>query len=317
MNRYLALCHALTLLEDPIRLDDFTQQVLASNPLFDTPCSRPLKFIDVLKAEQIIRERSRHLQLSPTGQLLHQHLLKWTQRDKEKIKVLRAVREQSAEEPLQAECPNCGSAYCGRYLFVVLIERLYRGLKHWNDWREGELEMIASVLQQRYRGELFILNQSLHFQALSPPRQQALGLLFETHADIASELQQDFMRQFVCQLLIRHLPELPPRAQLVSRLLFDHALLEPELQQQLQVLDSAPLFALLKEPQERPQGNIIRVSRAGRFTPPEPSSEPFREQATEQGLLYLQENQNHYLLLLQQLEGAWRIKSTLPCLPPS
>ena len=51
MNRYLAICHALSLLEDEIRPEKYAEIVLAANPLFHTPCSRPLRFIDVLKAE--------------------------------------------------------------------------------------------------------------------------------------------------------------------------------------------------------------------------------------------------------------------------
>ena len=299
MNLYLAITHTLSLLEQPMTPEAFAAAVQPANPLFASPCITPQAFLRWLSEEGLLQERRESYRLGPVGELLHQHVLNWTARDKAAIQQQTAVRRAGGEAPVDPDCPVCGTRFCAHYLFVVLLERLYAGLAVWNAWEEGEAALLAQALNAYHaEGPLFLLDQTEPLHALSPARRESLERLLTTaEAEAGPELLADFYLKSRQRLL---LPELSLPYQPVSRLRFEQGLLEPEKLQALRRLAYPSLFPEPQNPgsQGHFQGHFIRLAR--------PGLNPAREGA----LLWLDDNSTDRLLLLESAPSGWQLRKT-------
>jgi len=308
MNRYLAICHTLTLLEDPLELEAFRAAVIPANPLFQGGCSSPEKFLWLLCDEGLLKRQRKYFQLSALGQMLHQHLLNWTARDKAAIQQRKAVLQaQQALEPLQSACPACGSEFCARYLFVVLLERLLAGLESWNAWAPQEPELIVAALEQSYpkAQHIYLLNQTQTLQHLPAGQRKALKATLQT--ELSAQADPDLLRQFVTlsqqRLLLSGWPawfggQLNARLQLVSRLQLDYGLLPAERLQILQPLAQAGLLSRSEpQPDSPEQSVLVQVSRAARLGP--------------QAILHLSCGSERELLWLEQAPE-WQVQARWP-----
>ncbi|MBF2055486.1 MAG: hypothetical protein IGS03_18710 [Candidatus Sericytochromatia bacterium] len=148
MNHYLAFCHALSLLEQPISAKAFAAAVAkAGNPLFDSACSRPQHFLRVLQHEGVLQLQQGRFQLQGAGLLLYSQVLNWSARDKAAIQARRA--RQPAPPPLVICCAQCGSRFCGLHLTLGLLQRVYSGLASWQAWSASEVALLHAVLRQQ------------------------------------------------------------------------------------------------------------------------------------------------------------------------
>ncbi|MEZ0369543.1 MAG: hypothetical protein ACAI44_10690 [Candidatus Sericytochromatia bacterium] len=305
MNLYLAITHTLSLLEQPITPAAFAAAVQPANPLFASPCITPQGFLRWLSEEGLLQERRESFRLGPTGELLHQHVLNWTARDKAAIQQQTAARRAGGESPVVPDCPVCGTRFCAHYLFVVLLERLYAGLAVWNAWEEGEAALLAQALQAYHaEGPRYLLDQTEPLHVLSPARRENLERLLTTaEAEAGPELLADFYLKSRQRLLLPLL-KLSPPYQPVSRLRFEQGLLEPE---QLQALRRLAYPSLFTEPQnpgsqgyfmDHFKGHFIRLAR--------PGLSPARERA----LLWLDDSGADRLLLLESAPLGWQLRKT-------
>ena len=162
MNHYLAFCHALSLLEQPISARAFAAAVVkAGNPLFESPCSRPQHFLRVLQHEGVLQLQQGRFQLQGAGLLLHSQVLNWSARDKAVIHARRA--RQPAPPPLVIRCAQCGSRCCGLHLMLGLLQRVYSGLDSWQAWSASEVALLHAVVGQQSPAALVD-----HSQLLTP-----------------------------------------------------------------------------------------------------------------------------------------------------
>ena len=296
MNRYLAISHALSLLDDPISATAFARAMRA-NPLFASACVTPAAWLRMLAEEGLLDEALANYQLSPSGRLLQQHILGWSARDQAAIRQQKvALRATSGQAPIDPRCPVCASDFCAQYLFVILLEQLYAGLSNWNAWDVDEPGLLTAALQACYGEQnLILLDQTEPLSARSPAKLEWLAAVLRRAVDLPPELIADFRHRAEQHLLLPPLPDLQLAHSQVSRLRFERGLLPPEQLQNLRQLAYPSLFA------SAPAANtqFVRLARPG-FNP-----------GRDQALLWLADGQRDQLLWLRLEQGQWHIKRQL------
>lgn len=316
MNRYLAICHALSLLEQPLTPGEYAAAVQPANPLFAGPCLTPQGFLLWLHEEGLLDQDPAPLddpdqyRLNGLGQLLYQHLLNWTARDKAAITRQKAeLRAASHEEPVAPDCPTCGSGFCAHYLFAVLLERLYVGLPAWNAWKPDEPALLAQALTQYFGARatrLSLLGETQALSQLLPTHQEALeGLLSDLssgEAGIDPATIADFRVQAENRLLLPDLPGLSLPLLRIPRLRFTRGLMPPEHLQALRHLAYPQLFPREPGAPPRPfEDHFAILSR--------PGFDPERRQA----LLYLSDSGHDKLLILTRAadDQRWQLSKVV------
>lgn len=323
MNRYLAICHSLSLLEQAISLPEFVRQVnQAVNPLFGSACSTPQQVLECLRQEAILIDvGDEAYQLSELGLQLYQHLLNWTARDKQSLaqqrELLRAVGQDLA---VDVHCPRCGSDFCGLYLFVVMLERMYLGMSAWTEWAPEELKVLTAVLNQ-YGADLehslasalsgkqlrlIVLEQSLAHNQLLPGERKALSHQLtrfgrrKAFAEFAPELKTRFRQVAHLRRLLPELPELTVPQVRLSRLRFEYGLMQPAQWQALRQLAYPRIFAKESDVVQTVHNHLIALSC------------PALDATQRHALLLLQDNERKFLLCLEKT-NQWQIQARFEC----
>lgn len=166
MNPYLAFCHALSLLEQPISARAFSAAVItARNPLFTSPCSQPRHFLWVLQHEGVLHLQQGRFQLQGAGMLLYSQVLNWSARDKA---ALLARKQHSSPPPLQRNCARCGTGFCGLHLMLALLQRVYSGMADWQQWSAAEIALLQTVLITERPAAVLDHSQLLHPEDAPP-----------------------------------------------------------------------------------------------------------------------------------------------------
>ena len=327
MNRYFAICHSLSLLEQPISLADFIQQVNQSaNPLFGSACSMPQQVLDCLKEEQIVQESvadSERYQLTSLGESLYQHLLQWTARDKQSLAQQREqLKAAGQDQSVDVHCPRCGSDFCGLYLFVVMIERMYVGMPEWTHWQPEELNVMIAALNQYFEAlqqpiqdessskslRLILLEQSRSLNQLLPGERKALSSQLtrfgrrKAFQQIANELKTAFRQGTVARRLIPELPALTVPHVRLSRLRFEYGLMAPGQWQALRQLAYPRVFTQSSESalSQTVQNHLVLLSC------------PALEARQEHALVLLHDNGQDILFYLRKTL-AWEIQARFEC----
>lgn len=310
MNRYLAICHALSLLEQPLTPGEYAAAVQPANPLFAGSCITPQSFLLWLHEEGLLSQDPAPLDdpdqyaLNPLGQLLNQHLLNWTARDKAAIVQHKAeLRASGAEEPVDPDCPRCGSGFCAHYLFAVLLERLYAGLPEWNAWQADEPELLTQAIAQTLAlsnqpARLLLLSETLPLSSLLPNQQEQLeaGLQRATAFGLQPDTLADFRRQAEQRLLLPELPDLLLLHVRIPRLRFARGLMPPDQLQALRRLAYPQLFP--SDSAKLPEDHFIALARPGLAAD------------RHQALIHLSDSGHDWLLLLQDHRG-WQLQHVI------
>lgn len=303
MNRYLAICHALSLLESPLTPAAYAHAVQPANPLFAGGCITPQSFLLWLQEEGLLEQSSETFRLNARGQLLNQHLLGWTARDREAITQHKAeLRASGADEPVAPDCPACGSGFCAHYLFAILLERLYAGLPEARAWLPDEPALLSQALLAiagHQPARLLLLSETQPLNTLLPQQQQQLeaGLRQATAAGLQADTLADFRRQAESALLLPELPDLPLLHVRIPRLRFAHSLMPAEQLQALRRLAYPQLFP--SSAAQRSEDHFIVCARPG------------CDASRRQALLYLSDNGHARLLILHQTPAGWRLDTLL------
>lgn len=296
MNRYLAICHALAQLEFPTGVEQFENATQNKNPLFESSCLTARDCLEWLYEEGLLLEQQEAYQLSPHGQILYQHLLKWTARDKAAVQQAKTSRREiSGEAPIQPECPVCTSDLCSHYLFMVLLDHFYADLAAWNAQQKA---FFRDLLSQHFANQdFYLLSDTQPLSELSEFSQERLQLLLQNHSELVqeAELVADFMQQAIQRQVLPDLSALK-QAQRVSRIRFERGLMALEELQQLRQAAYPSLFSGLERRNQQP---FVRVSKPG-FNPEQ-----------DRALVYLSDGTQEELLLLSFKEQGWQITQRL------
>lgn len=241
MNRYLATSHVLALLDQPVALADFETAVKKHNPLFAGRCLSATQFLWFLHEEGLLERQEEIFSLSPLGEVLHQHILNWSSRDKQAVKLQKALWQARTQlPPIDPKCPRCASDFCALHLFIVLLEHFCLEQPLWNAWPEGQKSALLQALSEYYaaREPLFLLWETEpFFQWPHWSSQASQGLLQALSADPLVGVDTDTLNAFGAGLsqrwLLRESGQVLPHLQLISRLRYDYGLFAPPLKQQL------------------------------------------------------------------------------------
>ncbi|PIQ27680.1 hypothetical protein COW36_07230 [bacterium (Candidatus Blackallbacteria) CG17_big_fil_post_rev_8_21_14_2_50_48_46] len=304
MNLYLATCHVLSLLEEPLSPADFQAQVQPQNPLFATACTTPQKFLQMLAEEKILQEKKTGFVLSELGKILQNHVLQWTARDKqESEKRKKNYQTRKGLQPIAPDCPRCKQRFCALYVFIVLLERLYEGLENWNLWQNGEAEILSTALHHAC-GELpaphYLLSETCTLQNLSPLEQQGLQSTLASAPELTEEqeLIADFRNKAQNSCLLPELKSLKQNIERVSRLRLDYGLMPPEnllILNALRTPEWDPREIYPAEKHAEISGSFLQISRPG-ISP-----------AGNKALLYLSQGQDKRLFLLRHSRKHWQV----------
>lgn len=313
MNLYLATCHTLSLLEEGIQPLKFRDEVLEVNPLFASACISPQKFLLLLTEEKLIQQQKGLLKLTSLGKLLYQHVLNWSARDHEQVtKNKEAFQIKTGEGPLDLDCPRCGSKFCALHVFVVLLERLFAGLEHWNNWEAYEKMVLASALNQvLYDAEaeqgnqlkLYVLGETIGIQDLLPTEQKTLKMHIQILSERlkAKELEQDFQKKSQQPTLIYDLPGLKLPSERVPRLKLAYRLYSEEAWQKMHFLAYPELKHFIGTGELPPpgdqleQGLFVRLSRVA------------FNQERDQAVLFMKAGELGQVLHLRGTGNQWRL----------
>ncbi len=244
MNRYLAVCHAFALLENPINSLDFSLSA-AHNPLFQGSCSEPHSWLEWLSQEDILKEQGDQYLLSTEGERLYRHILNWTARDKQAVAERSSTRRAVlGTPPIQPDCPACSSDFCADYLTAILLENFIADRSHWTAAETSLLQAAICLFQTEHPLARLYLLADVQLRESLPTG--AFGLNEET-------LQQHYGLRLT-------LPRLRPELTQVPRIRFERGLLPKDNLQALQRLAFPALFAG-ESLSSQPESYLLRLSR--------------------------------------------------------